>query len=159
MFTSLHTSQRLRLYQIKLHYLRGVWPIVTDVQDNLMNTTTKNSAFLHSLLLTNHFGHFRRHDSKIKRYSLGEIISKRAQSVPQPQTQADKWGIYIRPGQNTFYAFISLDAMGDMTTGHRGGGSNKMVPCLNATKRRQNEKMIGFCKTSEDSSVWWSGEY
>lgn len=43
-FTSLHASQRLRLYQIKLHYLREVWPIVTDVQDNLMSTTTKNSV-------------------------------------------------------------------------------------------------------------------
>lgn len=45
-----------------------------------------------------------------------------------------------------------------MTTGQRGGGSNKMVPCLNATERRLNEKMIGFYKTSEGSSVWRSGE-
>lgn len=81
---------RLSLYQIKLkHYLRGVWPFVTDVQDNLMNITTKDSALLHSLLLTNHFGHFRRHDSQIKRYHLGEIISKeKAQRVSKPQTQA-----------------------------------------------------------------------
>lgn len=67
---------------------RGGWPFVTDVSDNLKNTTTQNSVLLFSLLLTpgNHFGHFTRHDSKIKRHNLGEIISKRTRSVSQPQT-------------------------------------------------------------------------
>lgn len=75
---------RLSLYQIKLkHYLRGVWPFVTDVQDNLMNITTKDLVLLHSLLLTNHFGYFRRHDSQIKRYHLGEIISQKKPRVFQ----------------------------------------------------------------------------
>lgn len=54
-----------------------------------INMTTKDPAFLHSLLLTNHFGHFRQHDStkkKGKRYNLGEIISKKS---PQCFTNAD----------------------------------------------------------------------
>lgn len=112
-----------------------VWPFVMDVLDNLTNTTTQNSVLLHSLLLTlgNHFGHFRRHDTKIKRHNLEEIISKRAHSVPPPQTNtgtkwwSQSWGS-IRQEPNTFYAFISPGAMGDMTTGQCGGSSNKEPP-------------------------------
>lgn len=85
-------QQRLSLDQIKLkHYRVEVWPFVTDASDNLKRTTTQDSAFMHSLLLTrgNHFSHFRRHDSKIKRHNLGEIISKRAHGVSEPQTNVD----------------------------------------------------------------------
>lgn len=67
-FPSPHASQRLGVHRLKLkNNLRGVWPFVTDVQDNSINTTTKDPAFPHSLPLTNHFGHFRRHDSTKKK--------------------------------------------------------------------------------------------
>lgn len=78
-FALQYGRQRLSLDQIKLNALsqRGVWPFVTHVSDNLKNTTTKDSMFLHSLLFT--LGnHFRRCDSQIMRANLGEIISKRA---------------------------------------------------------------------------------
>lgn len=78
-FAIQHPSQRIILDQIKQKALsqRRVWPFVTHVADNLRNTTTKNSMFLHSLLFT--LGnHFRRCDRQIMRPNLGEIISKRA---------------------------------------------------------------------------------
>lgn len=49
--------------------------------------------------------------------------------------------------------------MADMTTGQRGGSSNRMPPCFSATESRRNEKMIGFSEKSKDTSVWFSGQY
>lgn len=76
-FPSPHASQRLCVHRLKpKNNLRGVWPFVTDVQDNSINTTTKDLALLHSLLLTNHFGHFRRHDSTKKEKGKDTILER-----------------------------------------------------------------------------------
>lgn len=162
-FPSPRASQRLAVHRLKLkNNLRGVWPFVTDVQDNSINTTTKDPAFLHSLLLTNHFGHFRRHDStkkkRGKRYNLGEIISKKS---PQCFTNAG-----TRVGISQLRNLYRAEAyhISCLYLPRRNGRYDNRSAWrklkqhgplrLNATKRRKNEKMIGFRqKTTEAGSV------
>lgn len=152
-FPSPHASQRLGVHRLKLkNNLRGVWPFVTDVQDNSINTTTKGSgvpAFSAANKplwpLQTAWQHKKR---KGKRYNLGEIISKKS---PQCFTNAGT-RVGISELRNLYRAeayHISCLYLPRCNGRYDNRSAWRKLkqhgpPRLNATERRKNEKMIGF---------------
>lgn len=130
---------------------RGVWPFVTDVSDKLKNTTTKNSV--------------------ISPVNTGETVWP-LQKAWQQNKETQCWTntgaqVVIRAGDlsgrgRTHCTPLSPSVQREIWQQVSAAGAQTRCPpllCLPATEGRQKEYMIGFSETSEDSSVWCSGEY